>query len=163
VDKKQWDWRDKTDVELGSVLVKKSASWSSDDTYQRETTPFCIWASTPICLVRSCFTGSWAILIAHVLSDKRGVDIQTETPKSSSNHHNQVTSAVTRSISRNSTSALERETAAYFLVTREPPENTIDRKRMTIREITSPSSITEREIGLHLFLNDFGGWIAQHK
>jgi hypothetical protein len=22
---------------------------------------------------------------------------------------------------------------------------------------------TEREIGLHLFLNDFGGWIAQHK
>jgi hypothetical protein len=21
----------------------------------------------------------------------------------------------------------------------------------------------EREIGLHIFLNDFGGWIAQHK
>jgi hypothetical protein len=24
-------------------------------------------------------------------------------------------------------------------------------------------SISEREIGLHLFLIDFGGWIAQHK
>jgi hypothetical protein len=26
-----------------------------------------------------------------------------------------------------------------------------------------PKLETEREIGLHLFLIDFGGWIAQHK
>jgi hypothetical protein len=71
-------------------------------------------------LSNSCFTGSWVILIALVLSDKRGVDIETETPKSSSSqcsHQNpQVTSAVTRAIACNSGSALERETATCFLV-----------------------------------------------
>jgi hypothetical protein len=46
-------------------------------------------------------------LIAHVLSDKRGVDIEKETPKSSSNHRSQVTSAVTRVIAHNSAYALE--------------------------------------------------------
>jgi hypothetical protein len=31
-----------------------------------------------------------------------------------------------------------------------------------LASITKKGEI-EREIGLHLFLNDFGGWIAQHK
>jgi hypothetical protein len=47
------------------------------------------------------------MLIAHVLLDKRGVGIEIEIPKSSSNHRNQVTSAVTKDISLNSTFALE--------------------------------------------------------
>jgi hypothetical protein len=48
-----------------------------------------------------------AILIALILSKKRGVGIETETPKSSSNHRSQVISAVTRDVARNSASALE--------------------------------------------------------
>jgi len=50
-----------------------------------------------------------------------------KTPKSSNNHHSQVTSAITRVIALNSSSALERETATYFLVfqaMREPPRKT---------------------------------------
>jgi hypothetical protein len=47
------------------------------------------------------------MLIAPVLSDKRGVDIETETLKSSSNHQSQVTALVARAIARNSASALE--------------------------------------------------------
>jgi hypothetical protein len=31
-----------------------------------------------------------------------------------------------------------------------------------LASITKKGEI-EREIGLHLFLTDFGGWIAQHK
>jgi hypothetical protein len=56
------------------------------------------------------------ILIAPVLSGKRGVGIETETQKSSSSHYNQVTFVVTRAITHNSASALERETATCFLV-----------------------------------------------
>jgi hypothetical protein len=41
------------------------------------------------------------------LSDKRGVDIETETPKSSSNHRSHVTSVVIRAIAQNSASALK--------------------------------------------------------
>jgi hypothetical protein len=48
-----------------------------------------------------------AILIALILSKKRGVGIETETPKSSSNHRSQVISVVTRDVARNSASALE--------------------------------------------------------
>jgi hypothetical protein len=71
--------------------------------------------------------GSHAILIAPVLSDKRVVGVVTETPKSSSSHHNQVTSAVRRAIALNSASALEREPAVCFFVfqaMREPPKKT---------------------------------------
>jgi hypothetical protein len=42
-------------------------------------------ASTPMCLVSSCFTESRAILIVSVLSDKRGVGPAAETPKFSNN------------------------------------------------------------------------------
>jgi hypothetical protein len=58
---------------------------------------------------------------------KRGVGIETETPKSSSNHRSQVTSAVTRVIAHNLASVLERETIICFLVfqaMREPPRKT---------------------------------------
>uniref|UniRef100_A0A7N0VK90 Uncharacterized protein n=1 Tax=Kalanchoe fedtschenkoi TaxID=63787 RepID=A0A7N0VK90_KALFE len=67
------------------------------------------------------------MLIALVLSDKRGVGIETETPKSSSSHRSQVIAVVTRAMVRNSASALERETAVCFLVfqaMREPPRKT---------------------------------------
>jgi Tol biopolymer transport system component len=82
---------------------------------------------------------------SHVLSDKREVDIERETPKSISNHRSQVTSAVTRTIAHNSASALERETATCFLVFQKiwnHKKNTIDRKRTTVRVITKPGSIT---------------------
>ena len=60
------------------ALVKKSANWNSKGTYWRVLTSSCTYASvceasTPICLASSCFTGSRAMLIAPVLSDKRGV------------------------------------------------------------------------------------------
>jgi sRNA-binding carbon storage regulator CsrA len=58
-------------------------------------------------LSKLIYTGSRAILIAPVLSDKRGVGIEIETPKSSSNHRSEVTSDVTKAIARNSASALE--------------------------------------------------------
>jgi hypothetical protein len=80
-----------------------------------------------IYLVSSCFTGSRAILIAHVLSDKRGVDIETETPKFSSNQCSKVTSTITRVIAHNSASILERENATCFLVFQammKPPRKT---------------------------------------
>lgn len=67
------------------------------------------------------------MLIAHVLSDKRGVGVVEETPKSSSNQRSQVTSAVKKAMARNSASVLERETAVCFSVfqaMREPPRNT---------------------------------------
>jgi hypothetical protein len=66
------------------------------------------------------------------MSNKRGVDIETETSKFLSNHRSQVTSAITRVIARNSASALKRETATCFLVFQammEPQKNIIGRKR----------------------------------
>jgi hypothetical protein len=36
-------------------------------------------------------------------------------------------------------------------------------KKIDFLSINILTSYTEREIGLHLFLIDFGGWIAQHK
>jgi hypothetical protein len=51
----------------------------------------------------------------------------TDTPKSSNNHRNQVTSAVKLAIALNSASVLKRETAVYFFVfhaMREQPRNT---------------------------------------
>jgi hypothetical protein len=48
----------------------------------------------PICLVSSFFTALQSILIAPVLSDKSGVDVDTETPRSASNHRSQVPSTV---------------------------------------------------------------------
>jgi hypothetical protein len=53
--------------------------------------------------------------------------VVTETPKSASNHRNQVTSAVNKAIARNSASTLERETAVYFFIFQamsKPPRNT---------------------------------------
>jgi hypothetical protein len=61
-----------------------------------------------------------------VLSDNREVGVVIDTPKSSNNHHNQVTFAVKLGIALNSASALERETPVYFFVfhaMREPPRN----------------------------------------
>jgi hypothetical protein len=60
------------------------------------------------------------------VSDKRGFNIETETPKYSINHHSQVISAVTKDIARILASTLEqeREIVACFLLfqaTREPP------------------------------------------
>jgi hypothetical protein len=34
---------------------------------------------------------------------------------------------------------------------------------LELRGVEDQALVTEREIGLHLFLIDFGGWIAQHK
>jgi hypothetical protein len=54
-----------------------------------------------MCLASSCFTGSRAMLIAHVVFDKTGVGVVVETPKSSFNYSNQVTSTVNRAIACN--------------------------------------------------------------
>jgi hypothetical protein len=66
------------------------------------------------------------MLIAPVLSDNREVGVVTDTPKSSNNHYNQVTSAVKLAIALNSASALEREMVVCFFVfhaMREPARN----------------------------------------
>jgi hypothetical protein len=60
--------------------------------------------------------GSRAILIAPVLSEKRGVGVVTGTPRSSRSHRSQVASVVTVAIARSSASTLERETTICFLV-----------------------------------------------
>jgi hypothetical protein len=61
--------------------------------------------------------------------------------KSASNQRNQVTYTVTRAEAHNSASTLERETVVCFLVfqanKRDTKKNTIRRKRLAIREITS--------------------------
>jgi hypothetical protein len=46
-------------------------------------------------------------MLSKLMLYKRGVGIETETPKSSSNHRSQITSAITRVIARNLASALE--------------------------------------------------------
>jgi hypothetical protein len=56
------------------------------------------------------------MLIALILSDKRKVSLATNTPKFSSNQHNQVSSTVKLAISLNSASGLERETTFCFFV-----------------------------------------------
>jgi hypothetical protein len=103
------------------AVVKKSANYNSEGIYWSAIT----WsytlartneASMPICLMSSCLTGSRAILITHVLSDKRVVGVVTETPKFASNHTNHVTSAVQRAIACNLASALEQETMVCFFI-----------------------------------------------
>jgi len=102
------------------ALVKKSATCNSEGTYWRAIV-FC-WqcdrvkkASTPICFVSSCFTGSLAIRIAPVLSQKRGVGASQEIPKSANNHRSHTISEVVVASARSSASVLERDTAACFL------------------------------------------------
>jgi hypothetical protein len=56
------------------------------------------------------------MLMAPVLSDKSEVGVVTNTPKSSNNHHNQVTSAVKLAIAVNSASALEQDMAVCFFI-----------------------------------------------
>ena len=102
------------------ALVKKSASCNSEGTYWRAIVFWWQWdrvkdASTPICLVSSCFTGSLAIWMAQVLSQRRGVGVSQETPKSASSHRSQTISAVVIARAWSSASVLERETAVCFL------------------------------------------------
>lgn len=103
-----------------------------------------IHSSIPICLVSSCFTRSQAIPTANVLLDKRGVDVVTGSPKSSSNYRNQVTS-VTRAIACNLASVLKPEIAICFFVflamKNSPRKDTLSRKWSEIRMIASPRII----------------------
>ena len=72
-------------------------------------------ASTPICFVSLCFTGSLAICMAPVLSQRRGVGASQETPKSANNHRIYMILEVVVAIARSSASVLDRETADCFL------------------------------------------------
>jgi len=72
-------------------------------------------ASTPICLVNSCLTGSFAIWIAAVLSQRMVVGASHETPRSANNQQSQTISEVVVASALSSASALERDTAVCFL------------------------------------------------
>jgi len=102
------------------AFVKKSATCSSEGTYWRSIVFWWQWdrvneASTPICFVSSCFTGSCAICMALVLSQRRGVGPSQEIPKSANNHRNHIISEVVVARARSSASVLDRDTAACFL------------------------------------------------
>ena len=102
------------------ALVKKSANCSSEGTYRRAMVCWWQWdrvkkASTPICLVSSYITGSLAICIAPVLSQRRGVATSQEIPKSANNHRSHTISEVVVASARSSASILEQDIATCFL------------------------------------------------
>jgi hypothetical protein len=112
----KWNWC----CALVCALVKKSANWDSEGTYWRSIVFCWQWdrvkdASTPMCLVSSCLTGSWAICIALKLSHNRGVEVSQVTPRWAKSQHNQIISAVVVARARSSASGLERDMAACFL------------------------------------------------
>jgi len=102
------------------ALVKKSATCNSDGTYWRAIV--CCWqwdrvkeASTPICFVSSCFTGSFAICMAPVLSQRRGVGVSQEIPRSASNHRSHTIYEVVVASARSSAFVLDRDIVDCFL------------------------------------------------
>ena len=116
---------------LHTTLVRMSASWSSDLTNGNRiilASKFCLikcW-STSTCLVRSYWTGLWAISMVDLLSQSKFISQLGGKPISVNNFLNQSNSHNPLAIPRNSASALDSATTFYFLllhVIRFPPTN----------------------------------------
>jgi hypothetical protein len=118
------DWRGKTDNGCES-----KPSWRNLPTETLKAYTVELWHHHEPMILWSCIvsinTNMLSKLILYrtmsntnspcTVSPKRS-SIETETPKSSSKHRSQVTSAITGAIALNSTSALKQKTTTYFLV-----------------------------------------------
>jgi len=111
-------------------LVKTSASWEWEGSYEREMRPArnCCrtkWQLSSTCFVRSWKTGFFAIWIAAWLSECKVTGRDGVMERSANNHTNQVISATTRRIDLYSASADDRDTKDCFFdfhETGEPPK-----------------------------------------
>lgn len=100
-------------------LVKMSGSWEIEGTKCKEISPTkncwrTKWQSSSTCLVRSWKTEFFAMWMADLLSECRGMGKDGEMVRSESRRTSQVSSATTRRIDRYSASAEDREMKGCF-------------------------------------------------
>ena len=131
---------------LNMPLVNISVTCFEEDTNGIQTIPFSNFPlmncqSISICLVRSCWTGLWATMIAVLLLQYNLIGMLISLSSSFRTRCIQRTSHIPLSINLNSASALLRATTVYFLllqVTRLPHTN-VQYPEVDFRSSTDPA------------------------